>query len=222
MRNAKKRPIDHSLLPSKLEMKVLNRYFDSETGVKKELVKKKSKSNSIFFETSLHKALKLYPSASQIIPIVQMSNAINYPSIATRRRDSHGKLALHVACENGAYPETIAFLIREDKSACNIPDLEGKFPIHHLCENYVRNSDQSLTLDEAQENFLEILEMILESSNSSLLKLDCHGMCCIEHAINANLDYDIIYSLQKATEILMKSIERKSHQILCQDGKTSR
>lgn len=148
----------------------------------------------------LHKILsKSHPEVSEIKYILNSSPKM------TSQRDNFGKLPLHVACESGASVDVVEVLLSEYESACMIADDDGKLPIHHLCENYVRNSDPALSLDEVADDFLMILELMLQSSSNSLLKLDKNGFSPLEHAIEANLDFDLVYSLQKTTETLLKS-----------------
>lgn len=151
-----------------------------------------------YIESELHKVCKKHPQKSDLEYI------LNKSSSQIRQRDIMGKLPLHVACEQGASADSIMVLINEYESACMIADADGKLPIHHLCENYVRNSNPNFSLDEVVDEFLNILECMLCSSSNSLLKVDSNGLSPLEHAIEANLDYEIVYSLRKETEKLIK------------------
>lgn len=158
-----------------------------------------SKKSPLHIESSLHAICKTHPCITDVESQLSTSNN------AAHMKDSNGKLPLHTACEYGASVEVIETLVDEYTSATMIHDRYGKLPIHHLCESYMRNSSLLISEDDAIDDFLSILEILLYRSSNCLLKLDGNGMSAVEHAIVADLDYDIVYSLQKATEKLLKS-----------------
>lgn len=149
-------------------------------------------------ESSLHVICRDHPYIADVELLLSISNAAHM-------KDSNGKLPLHVACEYGASVKVIETLLDEYTSAAMISDKEGKLPIHHLCESYIRNSSSLITEDDAIDDFLAILRILLYRSANSLLKVDANGMSALEHAIVANSEYDIVYALQKTTEKLLKS-----------------
>lgn len=160
---------------------------------------KHSSTSSCHGESTLHTACRYYPSVSVV------ESLLDLPTISVRKKDTKGRLPLHVACKKGAPAESIKIIMDEYQSACMIPDNDGKLPLHHMCDNYTRNASPMITEDEVIDDFMSILESMLEHSTNSLLKLDNNGLNPIECAIEAGIDYDVIYCLQKATEELLKT-----------------
>lgn len=162
----------------------------------------------IHIETDLHSACKIHPCMSEIhrLLLIQHQPTSSRTKLKpSQRRDTKGKLPLHT-CENGVSPGVIKLLLSDYESACMISDYDGKLPIHHFCENYVRNSNPEISLEDAEDDFMEILELLVSTSYSSLLKLDKNGLCPLEYAIYSEMSCDIIHSIRCAMEKLLKSM----------------
>lgn len=123
--------------------------------------------------------------------------------------DCEKKLPLHLACEYGASPAVLQKLLATNKKALLQKDANGMLPIHLACSSYFGKISRKLPKKLAERTLEEALSFLLSNQASALLEEDNNSMCPIEHAIEANLNLEIIHSLQKLSESIRSSKESR-------------
>lgn len=123
----------------------------------------------------------------------------HYPCLA-HESDCLRKLPLHIACENGASREAIKVLIKENRDALMTRDYEGKIPLHSACKHYMDRTDPLISDDDAITRLENVLKTLMIACPESILEEDDEDMCAIEHAIDADLDYELVRFLQESSE----------------------
>ena len=123
---------------------------------------------------------------------------------ALNQVDCMNRMPLHIACEYAASPEVIRLLLESNPSATMKKDELGRLPLHTLCENYIGRCDPLLSDDEVEERLMTTIMYLIQTSPTSLHAEDDEEMCPIEYAIEAELEYRIVYTMQKASIELRK------------------
>lgn len=111
--------------------------------------------------------------------------------------DALGRFPIHIACAWGASPETIEFLLDEYPIAASIQDNEGKAPIHHLCQSFILNY-QDTSLMSGKESMMSIVNMLKAAAPKSFNLEDDDEMNAIEYAIESDTDIKVIKAIQRA------------------------
>ena len=131
-----------------------------------------------------------------------------FPS-AINITDSDDMLPLHVACGYGASPKVIRELLRSNKDAMWHRDKSGMLPIHIVCRLYYDNlCIWEVPEDYAFDAMVQTLQYLLKAAPSTLLEEDLSGICPIEHALESDMDIEIVTALQIKAQKVQKVKQR--------------
>eukprot|EP00581_Thalassiosira_minuscula_P003118 CAMPEP_0183747106 /NCGR_PEP_ID=MMETSP0737-20130205/67095_1 /TAXON_ID=385413 /ORGANISM="Thalassiosira miniscula, Strain CCMP1093" /LENGTH=289 /DNA_ID=CAMNT_0025982815 /DNA_START=1899 /DNA_END=2768 /DNA_ORIENTATION=- len=143
----------------------------------------------------LHFACRFNPPRTIIRQLASL-----YPE-GTCYPDKMGRLPLHHAAKWGASFRLISYLIDKDPSAASVKDVNGKTPLHLLCENYSSSADLSKTGDlSSEKNMVEALKALLKVAPDAVNIEDKDGTTVIEYAIASDAPFNAVRRIQKASE----------------------
>jgi hypothetical protein len=118
------------------------------------------------------------------------------------KRDRNGRFPIHVVCSSGAKHDVIKFFIQSSsKLAISSQDIEGKTPLHLLCEHYLWKSRSVIQpMDKSwKENLSNIVYQLCEKDRSIINIEDHYGLTAIEIAIEHDFPYEVIRFLQRTS-----------------------
>ena len=146
----------------------------------------------------LHFVLRYNPPLSIITSIVQ-----NFPESIFQKDDKH-RTALHISIEYNASKYIIGHLVKINSHACSIQDKEGKNPLHKCFDN-----------DCAEDKIKKcvpnhVIELLVESSPSSVEQEDEDGMCALELAIISEAPLEVVKFLQRVKRT-HRRVESEKH-----------
>lgn len=134
--------------------------------------------------------------------------AETYPE-SLKSPDAMGRFPIHIACAWGASTETIEFLIYQDSVAASMQDNEGKAPIHHLCQSFQLNYQDTLCMSTG-EAMLSIINMLKAVAPNSFNLEDNEEANAIEYAIESDTNIKIIRTIQRACRDTWREMKRES------------
>lgn len=134
--------------------------------------------------------------------------AETYPE-SLKSSDALGRFPIHIACAWGASTETIEFLICQDSVAASIQDNEGKAPIHHLCQSFQLNYQDTSRMSTG-EAMLSIINMLKAVAPNTFNLEDNEEANAIEYAIESDTNIKIIRAIQRACRDTWREMKRES------------
>lgn len=123
--------------------------------------------------------------------------------------DSNDRYPIHVACAFGTSSEFVSHCIDMNPSSAAAKDIEGKHPIHLLCQGTWRGFWDIKSNSAAEKNMAGILCMLYCNAPSSIASEDDHGVGSIEYAIESNLGIEFIRTLQRMVSHINKNEARR-------------
>jgi ankyrin repeat protein len=127
------------------------------------------------------------------------------PGQSVRKKDSNGKLPLHLACQCAAEPGVISLLLQADelasqssflgKAAILVKDQEGRIPLHYAVSNISS----------------EVVKLLLEadSAKKTIRIWDRYGSLALHFACRSNAPPDVIRRLLE--------VDHSGRSVLCRD-----
>jgi ankyrin repeat protein len=137
------------------------------------------------------------------------------------KMDGNRRFPIHVVCGSGAKPDVIKYTIQNtSKLAILAQDIDGKTPLHLLCEHYLWKSCSVFQpIDTAwKENLMNIVHQLCEKDRRIINIEDYQGRTAIEIAIENDFPYEVVRCLQRISAGEWKS--RRSFRIPEIDTKT--
>ena len=127
---------------------------------------------------------------------VLMLLADRFPIFLTQI-DGNGRYPIHVACIFGVSLEFVSRYIDMNPSSAAAKDIEGKSPIHILCQGTWQGSWDINSNPAAEKNMIDILSKLYNKAPSSVVCEDNYGVGSVEYAIDSNLGMEFILELQE-------------------------
>mmetsp|Transcript_9956 Transcript_9956/g.16672 ORF Transcript_9956/g.16672 Transcript_9956/m.16672 type:complete len:274 (-) Transcript_9956:165-986(-) len=148
-------------------------------------------------QTMLHYVCRFHPPMDVVMMLYKA-----YPQ-AICLKDKKGRYPLHMACRSGASPSVIRFLCAKNPHALSLPDRSGSTPLHYVCQSYERQYDPTLELDPdlpPEDALVQVVDMICKIAPESLNIEDNEDRNAVEIAIECEIPWDAVQTLQKTSE----------------------
>lgn len=156
-------------------------------------------------DSILHQACRHQPPLDLIEKIVSLR-----PDLALLTNPD-GQVPLHIASQNGASPDIIAFFCTPKRNTSGVQDLWGRTALHLACESYCANYTNTTILS-TKKAFTKTVKTLIQSSPATINVEDVNGISAVEYAIESNIDLNNLRLIQKASERDWKrrAVERRS------------
>lgn len=128
-------------------------------------------------ECILHEAIH-----AGVLDNVLMLLVKQYPIFLTQV-DHNGRYPVHVACAFGSSSEFVSHCIDLAPKSAASKDIDGKTPIHLICQGTWRGCWDAKFNTAAEKNIKEILWVLDLRAPLSFLSEYCQGVGCIEYTI---------------------------------------
>ena len=132
-----------------------------------------------------------------------------YPN-AIFEKDCKERYALHIACKHGCRPEIIKYLLEKNPEAASKADKKGRTPLLLAFKSFVFQS--RLEWDTANNELVEIGEMIAETAPFMITKEDKNGMTALEYGIEEEYRSASIEILQITVAHYQRALEKETHE----------
>lgn len=129
--------------------------------------------------------------------------------------DGNGRHPVHVACAFGAPSKFVSHCIDGNPSSAAARDIEGKAPVHHLCQGTWRGPWDLKTNPAAEKNMIDILAVLYSKAPSSVVAEDHRGVGSVEYAIESDLGIKFIHHLQEKIGHFNENQARKATHRKC-------
>lgn len=166
-----------------------------------------SGSGELFTDCILHEAIEL-----GVPDHTLMQLAGRFP-ILLYQIDGNGRYPLHMACAFGASAEFVELCINKNSSAITTKDIDGRTPLHLLCQNTWEDYWDLKINPVAETNMIRILWIIHNKMPSAIVFKDNKGVGSLEYAIESNLSITFVNHLQTMVMNFNKEKARKHSRI---------
>ena len=126
-------------------------------------------------------------------------------------------LSIYIAAGSKASAGLLKLLGRAHPTACDVQDVEGKTPLHILCDSSSVLFEEDLIDDRQPPPTLDVVAALLSCSLYPVTLEDDEDMSPLEHAIMSNASIKTVKLLQVATK---KGMQLKK-KLLKNEGKSS-
>lgn len=125
--------------------------------------------------------------------------------------DSDGRVPLHIASQNGASPDIIAFLCVPKRNTSGVQDSMGRTALHLACASYCASYTDTM-VQPTKKAFTKTVRTLIQSSPATINVEDINGINAVEYAIESDVDLKILRLIQRASEKDWKrrAVERRS------------
>ena len=139
-------------------------------------------------------------------PLQVISDLIHYDRNATSTRNEKGQTPLHIAVANRTSFEVIEHLTNEFPEATEMRDHDGKIPLMIFCESYFSINHKDMTPTEKEDEFIDLLDILLNASIHSIVIEDKNGRTALEYAIMNDAGLQAIKMLQEKSKMYYDKI----------------
>ena len=170
-------------------------------------------SRELFTDCILHEAIELGVPDHTLMQLAERFPILIY------QIDGNGRYPLHVSCTFGASAEFVGLCINKNPSAITTTDIDGRTPLHLLCQNTWKDYWDVKYNHEAEPNMRNILWMLHNKIPSCIVFKDDKGVGPLEYAIASNLSITFVRQLQIMIVKFNKEKARKLSRNRCTEAR---
>ena len=170
-------------------------------------------SRELFTDCILHEAIELGVPDHTLMQLAERFPIMLY------QIDGNGRYPLHVSCALGASAEFVELCINKNPSAITAKDIDGRTPLHLLCQNTWEDYWDVKYNHEAEPNMRNILWMLHNKAPSVIVFKDNKGVGPLEYAIESNLSITFVKQLQIMIVKFNKEKARKLSRNRCTEAR---